>query len=68
MWKLTLIELLPLSIDALVIKTPEHNDAMCLFIRIIWLPLKADIINMLIGPLAEANIFILPMVNHLIID
>ena len=50
-----LIELLPLSIDALVHKTPEHNEAMSPFIKDYMVAFEADIINMLIGPLAEAK-------------
>jgi len=50
-----LIELLPLSIDALVHETPEHNDAMAPFIKDYMVAFEADIINLLIGPLAEAK-------------
>ncbi len=50
-----LIELLPLSIDALVHSSPEHNDAMVPFIKDYMVAFEADIINLLIGPLAEAK-------------
>jgi len=50
-----LIELLPPSIDALVHKTPDHNDARVHFIKDYMVAFEADIINLLIGPLAEAK-------------
>jgi hypothetical protein len=50
-----LIELLPASIDALVHKTTDHNDAMVPLIKDYMIAFEADIINLLIGPLAEAK-------------
>ena len=50
-----LIEWLPSSIDALVHKTPDQNDAVMHFIKDYMVAFEADIINLLIGPLAEAK-------------
>ncbi len=50
-----LIESLPPSIDALVHKTIGHNDAMVHLIKDYLIAFEADIINLLIGPLAEAK-------------
>ncbi|MFA6164200.1 MAG: hypothetical protein WC685_12315 [Methylobacter sp.] len=50
-----LIESLPPSIDALVHKTTDHNDAMVHLIKDYMIAFEADIINLLIGPLAEAK-------------
>ena len=50
-----LFELLPPSIDVLVNTTPDHNDAMLHFLKDYMVAFEADIINLLIGPLAEAK-------------
>jgi len=50
-----LIELLPPSIDALVHKTADHNDAMVCLIKDYMVPFEVDVINLLVGPLAEAK-------------
>jgi len=50
-----LIESLPPSIEALVHKTPGHNEAMMHFIKDYMVAFEADIMNLLIGPLAEAK-------------
>src|SRR5665647_2935167 len=50
-----LIELLPSSIDALVHKTTDHNDTMVHLIKDYMIAFEADIINLLVGPLAEAK-------------
>lgn len=50
-----LIELLPPSIDALVQKTTGHNDAMVYLLKDYMNAFETDIINLLIGPLAEAK-------------
>jgi hypothetical protein len=50
-----LIELLPASIDALVHKTSDHDDARVPLIKDYMIAFEADIINLLIGPLAEAK-------------
>ena len=50
-----LIELLPLSIDALVQKNSGNNNAMLRFLNDYMAAFEADIINLLIGPLAEAK-------------
>jgi hypothetical protein len=50
-----LIELLPSSIDALVHKTTDHNDAMVHLKKDYMTAFEADIINLLIGPLTEAK-------------
>ena len=50
-----LIELLPHSIDSLATELPEHNDAMVQLVRDYRTAFEADIINLLIGPLAEAK-------------
>ena len=50
-----LIELLPFSINAFVHKTTGHNDTMVSFIKDYMVAFEADIINLLIGPLAEAK-------------
>jgi hypothetical protein len=49
------IEFLPDSIDALVHKTTDHNDARMPLIKDYMVAFEADIINLLIGPLAEAK-------------
>ena len=50
-----LIELLPPSIEALGHKIPGHNNAMIPFLKEYMAAFEADIINLLIGPLAEAK-------------
>ena len=50
-----LIELLPPSIDSLVRELTEHNDAMVQLVNDYMIAFEADIINLLIGPLAEAK-------------
>ena len=50
-----LIELLPLSVDALVQKNPENNNAMLRFLNDYMVAFEVDIINLLIGPLTEAK-------------
>ena len=50
-----LIELLPLSIDALVQKNSGNNNAMLRFLNDYTVAFEADIINLLIGPLTEAK-------------
>lgn len=50
-----LIELLPPSIDSLASELTEHNDAMVQLVRDYRIAFEADIINLLIGPLAEAK-------------
>jgi len=49
-----LIELLPPSIDSLV-RSTEHSDAMVQLIKDYMMAFESDIINLLIGPLAEAK-------------
>lgn len=50
-----LIESLPPSIDSLVRELTQHNDAMTQLISDYMKAFEADIINLLIGPLAEAK-------------
>ena len=50
-----LFELLPPSIDVLVNTTPDHDNAMLHFLKDYMVAFEADIINLLIGPLAEAK-------------
>lgn len=50
-----LIELLPPSIDSLVRELTEHNDAMVQLVKDYMVAFEADIVNLLIGPLAEAK-------------
>jgi hypothetical protein len=51
-----LIEWLPHSIDSLVHELTEHNDAaMVRLVKAYMIAFEADIINLLIGPLAEAK-------------
>lgn len=50
-----LIELLPPSIESLVHELTEHNDAMVQLIKDYMVAFEADIVNLLIGPLAEAK-------------
>jgi len=50
-----LIQSLPYSIDGLVHKLIDHNDAMVPLARDYIAAFEADIINLLIGPLAEAK-------------
>jgi hypothetical protein len=50
-----LIELLPHSIDDLAHKLIDHNEAMTPLVRDYIIAFEADIINLLIGPLAEAK-------------
>ena len=48
-------KLLPSSIDTLVHKNTDHNDAKVHFMRDRMIALEVNIINLLIGPLAEAK-------------
>lgn len=50
-----LIELLPPSVDGLASELTEHNDAMAQLVKDYRIAFEADIINLLIGPLAEAK-------------
>jgi hypothetical protein len=50
-----LIQLLPYSVDGLAHKLIDHNDAMIPLVRDYICAFEADIINLLIGPLAEAK-------------
>lgn len=50
-----LIQSLPPSIDSLAREVPEHNDAMVQLINDYMIAFEADVINLLIGPLAEAK-------------
>jgi len=50
-----LIELLPPSIDSLVHDLVEHNDGMEQLVKDYMVAFEADVINLLIGPLAEAK-------------
>jgi hypothetical protein len=51
-----LIDLLPLSIDTLVQELTEHNNgAVMKLVKDYMVAFEADIINLLIGPLAEAK-------------
>jgi len=49
------IESLPSSIDALVHDLTDHNDAMIPLMRDYMIAFEVDIVNLLIGPLAEAK-------------
>jgi hypothetical protein len=50
-----LIQSLPPSIDSLARELTEHNDAMVQLVEDYMIAFEADIINLLIGPLAEAK-------------
>ena len=50
-----LIELLPYSIASLVHKLIDHNEATAPLVKDYIIAFEADIINLLIGPLAEAK-------------
>ena len=50
-----LIEWLPAPIDSLGVGLTEHNDAIVRLVNDYMLACEADIINLLIGPLAEAK-------------
>ncbi|MGZ5008654.1 MAG: hypothetical protein ACXWFI_13415 [Methylobacter sp.] len=50
-----LIESLPPSIDSLVRELTRHSDAMMQLVNDYMVAFEADIINLLIGPLAEAK-------------
>ena len=50
-----LIELLPPSIDCLINELTEHTDIIELLLKDYMRAFEADIINLLIGPLAEAK-------------
>lgn len=49
------IELLPDSVDSLARKLTEHNDAMTQLVDDYRIVFEQDIVNLLIGPLAEAK-------------
>jgi hypothetical protein len=51
-----LIELLPDSIDGLTHKLIDHNEAMAPLVKDYLVAFEADIINLLVGPLAEAKL------------
>jgi hypothetical protein len=50
-----LIEMLPHSLNGFVCKLTEHNDAMVQLVEDYRIVFESDIINLLIGPLAEAK-------------
>jgi hypothetical protein len=50
-----LIEMLPPSLDSLVVKLTENNAAMVQLLADYQAAFEADIVNLLIGPLAEAK-------------
>lgn len=50
-----LIELLPSSVDGLINELTEHSDTTVQLVKDYMLAFEADIINLLIGPLAEAK-------------
>jgi hypothetical protein len=50
-----LIELLPPSIDSLVGELTEHDEVMAKLLKDYMMAFESDIINLLIGPLAEAK-------------
>jgi hypothetical protein len=50
-----LIESLPPSIDSLVRELTRHSDAMMQLVNDYMVAFEADIINLLVGPLAEAK-------------
>lgn len=50
-----LIESLPPSIDSLVRELTKHNDAMVQLVMDYMMAFEADVINLLVGPLAEAK-------------
>ncbi len=50
-----LIDLLPPSIDSLMSELTEHSDTMLQLVKDYQVAFEADIINLLIGPLAEAK-------------
>ena len=50
-----LIHSLPFSIDGLAHKLIDHNEAMAPLVRDYIIAFEADILNLLIGPLAEAK-------------
>ena len=50
-----LIEMLPPSLDSLVFKLTENNAAMVQLLTDYQVAFEADIVNLLIGPLAEAK-------------
>jgi len=50
-----LIELLPHSIDGLAHKLIDNNEAMAPLVKDYIIAFEADIVNLLIGPLAEAK-------------
>jgi len=66
-----LIEMLPHSLDSLVCKLTEHNDAMVQLVKDYRIAFESDIVNLFIGPLAEAKhianndneLFILQLIN-----
>lgn len=49
------IKSLPSSIEALVHKLTDHNDAMMPLLKDYMIAFEVDIINLLVGPLAEAK-------------
>ena len=50
-----LIESLPYSMDGLIHKLIDRNDAMVPLVRDYIIAFEADIVNLLVGPLAEAK-------------
>jgi len=63
--------MLPHSLDSLVCKLTEHNDAMVQLVKDYRIAFESDIVNLFIGPLAEAKhianndneLFILQLIN-----
>jgi hypothetical protein len=50
-----LIQALPYSVDGLAHKLIDHNEAMAPLVKDYIIAFEADIINLLVGPLAEAK-------------
>jgi hypothetical protein len=50
-----LIELLPTSIESLLDNAQEHNEGMTQLIKDYIVAFESDIVNLLVGPLAEAK-------------
>ena len=66
-----LIELLPPSINGLAHKLIDHNEAMVPLVKDYISAFEADIINLLVGPLAEAKLVYSrddELFNHQLVD